>query len=168
MSKFPEPWGNYLLKELIETTAPKMTSFWPQTIGWQVIAVLLLLALIRKSYLAWQAYKRNAYRREALAWLNHLPVYISLNEQPIYRQLPALLRKTALQAFGRDQVSHLSNEHWEHWLDQQCDKTSFSEQYTSYLHPLAYAPQLQLEAQQMKNLLHEINLWIKFHRRLDD
>ena len=164
MSAFPAPWGNYLLQGLVETNTPQSVSLWPQTIGWQLIALVLFGYSIRKSYLAWRTYKRNAYRREALAWINRLPDYTSIGEQPIFRQLPSLLRKTALQGFERQEVSPLSAESWESWLDEKCDKTSFSRECANHLHVLAYTRQPQLEPLQMKVLLNQMTLWITFHK----
>ena len=168
MSEFPAPWGNYLVEGLVPTTLPELVNVWPQTLGWKIVALILLLYAVKKSYTAWRTYQRNAYRREALAWLGNLPAYSNLQEQGIYRQLPALLRKTAQQAFGREEVSQLSNERWERWLDQQCEKTVFSQQCAKQLQVLAYAPEPQFDPQQIQTLLNQISLWIQFHRRPDD
>lgn len=168
MSEFPAPWGNYLIEELVPTMTPQLVSAWPQTLAWKLLAIIFVCYLLKKSYLAWRNYQRNAYRREGLAWLCQLPTYTSMQEQNIYRQLPALIRKTALQAFGRDEVSPLSNEHWERWLDQQCDKTSFADQHTQLLQTLAYASEPKIDPQKMQALLSHIRLWIQFHRRSDD
>ena len=168
MSQFPAPWGNYLVEDLAPIAEPEIVSAWPQTVGWQAIAVILVIYSIRKLYLIWRAYQRNAYRREALAWLQALPAYSDLQQQNIYRQLPALLRKTALYAFGREVVSPLSQQQWEQWLDQQCTGCDFSEQFSSQLHALAYAPAPDFSTTQMRALQNHIGLWIKQHRRLDD
>jgi len=168
LSEFAAPWGNYLVADLLPTAVPQLVSVLPQTLGWQVLAFIILFYVIVKSYRAWRVYQQNAYRREALAWLRNLPPYRNLQEQLIYRQLPTLLRKTALEGFDRSVVSPLSNEHWERWLDQQCDKTSFESQLSKQLQTLAYAPEPQIDTQQMQSLLNQTSLWIQFHRRLDD
>lgn len=168
MSEFAATWGNYLVEELVPTMAPEVVSAWPQTLGWQIVSAIILFFILRKLYLAWRAYQRDAYRREALAWLDNLPEFTNLQEQNEYRQLPVLLRNTALQAFGRPVVSALSNEHWERWLDQQCDKTSFSNQCATQLQRLAYAPEPKFDSQQLELLLKQVRLWVQYHRRLDD
>jgi hypothetical protein len=168
MSEFAAPWGNYMVLDMVPTIAPQLVSFLPQTTAWKILAVVGFLYVARKSYHAWRVYQQNAYRREALSWLSNLPAYSDLKEQPVYRQLPTLLRKTALQAFGREVVSPLSNEHWERWLDQQCDLTSFAQDASNQLKMLAYAREPQLDAQQMQMLFRQISLWIQFHRSADD
>lgn len=168
MSIFQETWGNYLLKEFIETSAPPLISWWPQTLGWKLVPVFFLFFALKKAYLLWQEYKRNAYRREALTWLNDLPSFHNLEQQAVYRQLPALLRKTALTAFKRSQICHLQGSDWDAWLDKQCEKTAFTTRCAKQLHRLSFSPSPQLSPEQMHALINEISLWIKFHRRLDD
>ncbi|PKH87304.1 DUF4381 domain-containing protein [Colwellia sp. Bg11-28] len=94
---FEKPWGNYLLEAIVETKAPDMISFWPQTIAWQLLFILLIMLIIKKVYLSWKNYQANAYRREALVWL----AQCSLSNEEDIRQLPALLRKTAMLANNR-------------------------------------------------------------------
>lgn len=168
MKLFSESWGNYLLNELVETEAPSDISWWPETVGWKILFIGLIAFIAYKAYQSWQTYKRNAYRREALAWLKQLPTYDAILPASIYRQLPALLRKTALSAFDRTEISLLSKQPWERWLDQQCDKTHFVDNCPTLLHCLAYDPQSCISQAQMKTLLTEITLWIKYHRSQHD
>jgi len=168
MKPFSEPWGNYLLNGLVETEAPSNISWWPETVGWKILFVIFIVFIVRKAYLIWQEYKRNAYRREALLWLQQLPDYNAASIASIYRQLPALLRKTALSAFDRTEINLLSKQSWEAWLDQQSDKSHFVDNCPSLLHSLAYDPQCQINQEQMSCLLSEITLWIKDHRRQND
>jgi len=120
-----------------------------------------------------QEYKRNAYRRDALEWLKKLPDYNETcfeGSMPasIYRQLPALLRKTALSAFDRTEINGLSKQPWEAWLDQQCEQSHFEDRCPTLLHRLAYDPQCKINQAQMKQLVSEISTWIKHHRRQYD
>ena len=165
---FDAPWGNYLLKDFIETQQPQMVSLFPQTVGWLIIGLILLIAIFNKIVLAIKLYQSNAYRREALKWLNELPDYINVSQQPIFRTLPTLLRKVALTGFGTDNVVSLSSKEWEVWLDQQCAKTSFSNQCASYLQQLSYSAETVLTSKQIALLTEQISLWINFHRRPND
>ncbi|PKH06118.1 DUF4381 domain-containing protein [Moritella sp. Urea-trap-13] len=168
MIRFPEPWGNYLLKNLAETTAPNAINWWPQTIAWQVLFVAMLVYIGFNVYRAIKKYQNNAYRREALAWLKKLPPYRINEPDTIYRQLPSLLRKVALSGYKRDEVCLLSNKSWLQWLDQQCEKTSFTKIPSFTLNQLAYVPAYDIDAKTMDNLVTEITLWIKYHRGLHD
>lgn len=168
MKPFPEPWGNYLLNGLVETEAPSGISWWPETLGWKILFIIFIAYITRKTYLIWQEYKRNAYRRDALLWLQQLPAYDATSPTTLYRQLPALLRKTALSAFDRTVVNQLSKQSWEAWLDQQCEQSHFVDNCSALLHRLAYDPQCEVNQEQMKRLVSEIRIWIKYHRRQND
>jgi len=161
---FEKPWGNYLLEKLIETQTPESINWLPQTLGWKILALVALLLLIRKVHHVYRDYQRNAYRREALAWLFQCQ---QTNEPELYKQLPTLLRKTALNAFKRSDISQLSGEQWEHWLDQQCQQTSFVTTCPNALHQLAYMPinPSTFEPERYQDLLTQVTLWIKHHRR---
>ena len=168
MIPFEAPWGNYLLKEFIETQQPELISFYPQTIGWLLIGLILLIVLFNKIISAIRRYQSNAYRRDALQWLKELPDDTNVLQQPVFRKLPTLLRKVALAGFGANTVVPLSLKEWEVWLDQQCDKTSFSGSFSSHLEQLSYSSAPKLTPNQIALLREQVSLWISFHRRLND
>ena len=161
---FEMPWGNYALKELVETQAPEVISWWPQTLAWKLILVLVIMFTLSKIYKLYVNYQRNAYRRDAIAWITKLPSYSANSPEAAFRQLPALLRHTAIMGYGREKVSLLSNEAWESWLDEQCSRSEFSSKYSKLLHQLAYAPTIDIPPLEMQNLVKQITLWVKFHR----
>lgn len=163
---FEKPWGNYLLENIIETPLPDKISWFPQTLGWKVLAGVIFLVLVNQLYLTYKNYKRNAYRRKALAWLEENRKLGDIN---FYQQLPALLRKTALHAYKRTEISQLSGEEWEHWLDEHCSRTNFTSYCPNALHQLTFKPQSSVvsPSAQYQELLEQITLWIKFHRCSD-
>lgn len=170
MSLFPEPWGNGMLQGLVETTAPTAISWWPQTLGWKILFGFLAVFLLLKTYSAWCTYKKNSYRREALKWLGQLSnSSLEYSEKKaLYRQLPALLRKTAIIAYGRECVVPLSGGGWEQWLDGQCKQTNISKDYPKLLSQLAFSPVISIEEKKLQELLNQVSLWVKYHRGQDD
>ena len=193
---FEKPWGNYLLEGIVETIAPQNISFWPQTIAWQLIFIVLTIVIIKKVYRTWQEYQANAYRREALAWL----AQCSLANEDDIRQLPALLRKTALLANEvnrhdknslegssnarkrRQDITGLTGKSWAAWLDSHCTRSDFSKATQSascaslsneaLLTQLAYIPKLDLNDGEfnsaLKKLCQQITLWVQHHQLLDE
>jgi hypothetical protein len=159
----PPPWGNYLLKEIVETEAPAAISWLPQTIAWQIIFLLLMILLVCKIWQKYQEYKANAYRREALNWLRNLPRYDEANPHPAYRQIPALLKKTALHYYGREVVNQQRFSEWEHWLDLQCAKCDFENKCPQLFTELAHAPVISIDNQKMSVLIEQVKRWIKYH-----
>lgn len=162
-SPFEKPWGNYLLEKIVETQAPESISWLPQTLGWKFLALAALFVLIRKIYHAYKNYQLNAYRRDALAWLKECQ---KSDDFTFYKQLPSLLKKTALSVYERTEISHLTGAQWEYWLDQQCQQTSFATTCPNVLHQLAYRSKNSdsFNTGQYQALLAQITLWVKHHR----
>jgi Tfp pilus assembly protein PilE len=188
---FEKPWGNYLLDNIIETTAPETISFFPQTIAWKIISIVLIILIIKKAYQSWKTYQANAYRREALAWL----AQCSLTNEEHIRQLPTLLRKTALLAnqvsISEDstaarkrhqEITQLTGPSWAAWLEKQCPNSIFSlekQSATLYhfsnerlLAQLPYVPKLDLNDiefnKALKQLYQQISVWIQCHQLNDE
>lgn len=161
---FELPWGNYLIEGLIETQAPKAIEFWPSTIGWKVVAVIICFYLVHKTIALIQNYQANVYRRQALKTLNDLPYYKSGDAITPYQALPSILRATALQGFKRTDVCLLSGQEWETWLDAQCSDSNFSSLYSGLLATLSYENKHNFDALKMNGLLNEVRHWVKHHQ----
>jgi len=184
---FEKPWGNYLLDAIVETIAPDTINFWPQTIAWKIIFALVTIFILKKSYQSWKNYQANAYRREALAWL----AQCSLSNQDNVRQLPALLRKTAILANQRlinesssladvqlkhkkkstQNIANITGKIWSEWLDKNCIKSDFNNNspnanvgsYTceKLLSQLAYVPAIDVTDKQFNEGLKQLTQQIK-------
>lgn len=165
MKPFEAPWGNYLLDNLVETTAPESVSWLPSTPAWFVVFAIGIAYFLLSLYRRWLAYQRDAYRREALQWLME---FEQNKNQGSYRQLPVLLKKVAIQAFGRDQVAELYGDEWNKWLDQRCESSRFVEQCPNALYQLAYAKSVDIGDTEFEKLLDQIKKWIKEHRWEND
>jgi hypothetical protein len=168
MSEFGSSWGNYLLKEIVETSAPDAISWWPSTLGWKFVALIALFYLIKKIIKTVQKYRYNIYRRQAIKWLDNLPSSHDENSDPIFRQIPALVRLAALNASSREEVTGLNKECWDQWLDKQCKVSRFSSKFPQYLHQLAYSPHFTISSGEMSEFIGEIAVWIKQHRNQYD
>lgn len=99
-----------LLDQLTEPSEPAPVSMAPATVGWVVLAVLLAALLIWLVVFAMRRYRRNAYRREALALLTRAG--------DDGASVAAILRRTALAAYPRDRVASLSGAEWLAFLDR--------------------------------------------------
>lgn len=192
MALFDKPWGNYLLENLVESSAPSPISWLPQTIGWRVFITIVVILLLNKAYKKYQSYRKNSYRREALACIGEvreatknfiadkpladktLPINQLMSQ---YRQLPVLLRQVAIVSFSREEVNHYSGNAWEHWLSQQCNKSNFAQHCPAMLYQLSYWPDSQFidndtfkpqVISQIDTLLEQMSLWVKYHRSSHD
>ena len=160
-SLFPMPWGNYLLKELVEPELPAMVNWWPQTAGWKVVFVIVLIWSIKKAFDTYRRYRLNQYRRDAL---QRLVIIERDGQQTLDRQLPELLKWTAVHGFERAQAAGLFGSEWERWLDQQCDKSDIAQHCSGLLARLSYAPDAKLTPSERVQLFAQARIWIKGHR----
>jgi hypothetical protein len=86
------------LEGLADIVVPEPVSLTPQTAGWIILGVIVIALLATVAVLAWRRYRRNAYRREALALVESTPLIA----------LPALVKRVALAAAPRTEVASLT------------------------------------------------------------
>ena len=113
------PKASEALTALKDVVVPPEVPWTPQTPAWAVLGVVVLLAVL---WLAWRAlrrYRANRYRRDALAELQQLEPQWDAGDVPRTQALltlAALLKRTALAAWPREEVAALSGEAWGRFL----------------------------------------------------
>ena len=134
--------------------------WWPPAPGWYALALALLIIIIWSIYRSWHRYHNNRYRRAAMAELKKIET-----EQDAYvaSSLPALLKRTALHAYPREQVAALSCGQWRGFLDQNCASEPFKGEAGDLLTKLAYHPGA-IKNSDLQLLLYSSKDWIKHHR----
>lgn len=162
---FAKTFGNYLLHGIEEVHLPESVSWWPQTIGWQIMGLLLLITVGYRLYLLAKKWWRNRYRRTALNRLAALEQRADVWQQ-VVRQLPFLLKATALQAYPRSAVAQLSGTRWLEFLDAQFEGAAFSDGPGRGLLQIAYQLENQwnLNEQDADLLISLSRRWIREHR----
>ena len=163
------------IDQLKEMALPAPVSYAPQTWGWWALLTLLVLSLLLVSARRYWQWRRDRYRREALARLAELQQ--RSNDLNALRELPELLKRVALSmpapraprrscrrlrsfsgvetaedqkiaAFGssyRGTVAALGNEEWQAFL-QRHSKQPLPADFSQQLARLAYAPDATLRA----------------------
>ncbi|VVE35274.1 hypothetical protein PIN31115_03849 [Pandoraea iniqua] len=113
------------LADIVTTPAPSWT---PQTIGWPVAAVILMVGLLWFAWRTWRRYRTNRYRREALAQLQQWTIALRLPDSSAaadadiasraraLREIAALLKRVALSAWPREAVASLTGNAWAAFL----------------------------------------------------
>lgn len=156
------------LDQLQELPLPAPPSYWPQTWGWAVLAVVLLVGIGWVALQRWRRYRRNLYRRQAVCALNRLMREISLDPLAV-RELPSLLKRTALAAQepGQHQrVAALRGQGWLDYLRQSAGEPVFPEDSERVLSTLAYAPDeavYALDEGTLKTLIAASRQWVERH-----
>ncbi|NWE77678.1 DUF4381 domain-containing protein [Pseudomonas yamanorum] len=144
------------IEQLKELGLPAPVSYWPQTWGWWVLLGVLAIVLLALGIRAWLHWRRNAYRREALA---HLDAIEDL------RELPALLKRVALSMplapEEHQRVPTLSGTAWQAFLLRHA-RTPLPEDFSRQLASLAYGP-ADMSSAQREQLLAQCKAWVEHH-----
>ncbi|MGR4869829.1 DUF4381 domain-containing protein [Variovorax sp. LARHSF232] len=110
------------LAQLADVAQPPPPPWTPQTVGWDVLAVLLAGVALWLASRALRRYWRNRYRRDALAELKRLEARWQRAEgareegAQVLVALPVLLKRCALAAWPRAQVAGLNGEDWARFI----------------------------------------------------
>lgn len=160
-----DSFGNYLIHGIDEVILPTATSWWPSTIGWQLIAFFISVFTIRYVYQKGQGWWHDRYRREALSKIDELQNDSSVDTLTIVEQLPFYLKATALQAYPRGQVAQLSGLDWIEFLNEKYGSIHFTDNVSEQLIRVSYRPksQWQLSEKDGLILIDMTKLWIKRH-----
>lgn len=135
------------LAQLRDIHLPSPVDAWPPAPGWWLLAALLAAALITLGFYAVRRYRRNAYRRAALAQWHRLQAqYLATDNGAHYlMQLNALVKKAALTCYGPEQVASLSDSAWLQFLDTKVKAPLFNQDTGLLLARAPYQTPHQLE-----------------------
>lgn len=155
------------ISQLQELPLPAAVSYWPQTWGWWALLGLLLAAGLYYAGRGLYRWRRNRYRRAALAELSRLQLALTEPAQTVaaLHQLPELLKRTALSMPKPPAVASFSGQAWQQFL-QGCCPSRLPDDFAQQLALIAYAPDQQLHSlppTQLTQLLNSSRLWLEQH-----
>jgi hypothetical protein len=155
------------LDNLFDIVTPPAVPWWPPAPGWFVVGGAAVVLVIRLAWWAWKRWRAAAYRRAALAEWQRLKTRAADPEErgAALRQLPELIKRTALAAFPRDEVASLSGTAWLQFLDRTGRTDAFTRGTGQLLSELAYDPRLstQLDSAAVEELFGVVRRWIGRH-----
>ncbi len=143
-----------LMELLHPVVYPETVSWLPQTTGWTVLGIWLLLSLLLIGIETLRRYRANAYRREALAILTAIDPFTPDARQ----QLSSLVKQTALAIYSRDTVASLSGDEWQNFLLQSVAPGRLSRSEAQTLSRAAYDP--EIDSTSLKSAARK---WIACH-----
>jgi hypothetical protein len=154
------------LQALRELPLPAPVSYVPKTVGWLVVAVLLVLIALGCAWLAWRRHERSRYRREALAELARIEAKLgdAGTRAAALAQIAPLIKRTALAALPREQVAALSGTAWLAFLRETT--RAFDDDSGALLYTASYAPADRLasvDQEQAQRLARAARDWIVHH-----
>ena len=169
MVQVPEIFGNYAIKGIEEIHFPDPVSWLPQTVGWSVLAALLLIGLGYACTRLVRRWHRDRYRRAAIAQLAELERLAATDTAASLASVPEVLKGTALQAYPRTDVAALTGDAWLSFLDAHYDGPSFSNDVGRLLPQIAYAPKetWPADADAARELIAQVRHWVRGHKGAD-
>lgn len=159
------------LTGLQEIPLPAPVSYMPQTVGWLIVAIVVVIAL---AYGAWRWRKHrlaNRYRVVALAELAVIEQQlVGAREEAsglaAAAALPALVKRTALAVVPRERIASLTDAAWLAFLDRTYPPGGFATGPGRLLPQLAYARAQDVAALRdadLRELIALVRRWIEHH-----
>lgn len=165
MMNSPDPAS---LQNLNDIVLPAAVGWWPWATGWYVLSGLLLIALAWLGYRSLRRWIDNRYRRAALRELQSLAEGMHDPEErdAKLRQIPILLKRTALAVYPRSQVASLSGKDWFRFLNSTVKNPLFNQSTASILNKISYScGELNaIDPDATTALLNASRHWLKKHR----
>jgi len=148
-----------LLELMHGLVMPEPVAWLPQTPGWWIVLGWILAMLF---LLAWQfarRRRRNRYRRDALAELKAIAAQPELGPAESAQRIAALLKRTALVAYPREDVAALYGDDWAGFLKQSAGNDRQIADAADRLAAAAYRPDADGSV-----LTEPASRWIRLHR----
>ena len=161
----PEVFGNYALGDFVEVVPPGPIDWLPQTLGWQIVAIVTAAFTARFLFRTLRKWHQNRYRREAAERLQRIKQGSDGDHQLM--ELNRLLKLTALVAYSRETVAKLSGTPWADFLNDQCAAPVFTNSQMSLLASGSYQP-MDLDRAALDSLCEASARWIDEHRGLQN
>lgn len=156
------------LQNLNAIVLPAPVDWWPLANGWYVVFGIMLIAVSWFGYRSVQRWFANRYRRAALQKLQLLAedIQSEVNRDSSLRQIPILLKRTALSAYPREQVASLSGKDWFGFLNSNIRNPPFTESSFVTLDKISYTcGELgEIDTHSITTLLNASKQWLKHHQ----
>lgn len=111
------------LSHLADIVTPAPISWWPPAPGWWIVGAALLAILAILARHVYLRYRRNAYRRAAIAELSTIT---SVANGASLAAVSSILKRTALAVYPRGEVASLTGAAWLTFLDQSAGTDDFA------------------------------------------
>jgi hypothetical protein len=146
---------------------PEPVSWWPPAPGWWLLLALLFAAGLG-AWLRQRHHARHELRRQALEELERIENRFGRgdDELRILEELSALLRRTAIARYPREQVASLTGQRWLRFLDGVMGGDGFSRGPGRALADAPYRP--SIAADNIPDLIDLCRRWLDAEFRRKD
>jgi hypothetical protein len=151
------------LAGLHDIVLPVPVSMWPATPAAWTLAAVFAFAVAWLIAIGIRRYRSNGYRRDALKGLALIEARFASQPELAVRALPALVKRTALYVFPRQEVAALSGSDWLRFLDSHYADGPFVSGAGALLPEIAYRSR-RLSSDEFARLIQVLRRWIRTHR----
>ena len=150
-----------LVAQLSPVYTPESVLFSPQTIGWFILAVVVVAILIFVIALALNKYRARRYRRLAISLLESLE---PSQTDKVIVEACEILKRVAIKSYDRDVVAGLAGQEWVTFLETR--HKAFDNVTRDILIFSQYHKQekrADMKGDKITIFLTDIKTWIKHH-----
>ncbi|MGO2160997.1 MAG: DUF4381 domain-containing protein [Vibrio toranzoniae] len=161
------PPSTYIFRELRDVTIPDSVSWFPQTIGWKILGVALLLAAFYLAYRLALRWWNNRYRKEALRELMVLDARDKNSTERTFKVLKVVLRyldSDNAKLFGQAYVNRLNA-----YLPVNAGRSTksnafFTDEVSGLWMQSLIDPKVRLTFEQRLEVIQTAMMWLKLHK----
>jgi len=148
---------------------PEPVQFEPVTIGWYILATILLLLAIFITYRVIKKWRENSYRRLAIKQLKKINVSLipTDNCYKAIQQISILLKRVALKSYPRKSVASLYGNEWITFLTKKSKRIKFHPSTTKIITESVYKSSGSAEdvnREELNDFVTDVKKWIGGHR----
>lgn len=161
------PPNTYILRELRDVTIPDSVSWFPQTIGWKILGVALLLAAFYLAYRLALRWWNNRYRKEALKELTVLDARDKNSTERTFKVLKVVLRyldRSNAKLFGQAYVNRLNAYLPVNAGTSTNSNAFFTDEVSGLWMQSLIDPKVRLTFEQRLEVIQTAMMWLKFHK----
>lgn len=158
--------STYILRELHDVTIPESVSWVPQTIGWKVLGVALLLVAFYLAYRIALKWWNNRYRKEALNELILLDARDKNSTERTFKVLKVVLRyldSSNAKLFGQAYVNRL-NAYLPVGANTNTSSAFFADEVSGLWMQSLIDPNVRLTFEQRLEVIQTAMTWLKLHK----
>ncbi|MEZ8202946.1 DUF4381 domain-containing protein [Vibrio splendidus] len=161
------PPSTYILRELHDVAIPDSVSWAPQTIGWKILGVILLLVAIYLAYRLAQKWWNNRYRKEALQELMILDARDKNSTERTFKVLKVVLRyldSSNAKLFGKAYVNRLNDYLPVSANTSENSNAFFADEISELWMQSLTDPNVRLSFEQRLEVIQTAMMWLKLHK----
>ncbi|MDH5887950.1 DUF4381 domain-containing protein [Vibrio splendidus] len=161
------PPSTYILRELHDVAIPDSVNWAPQTIGWKILGVILLLVAIYLAYRLAQKWWNNRYRKEALQELVLLDARDKNSTERTFKVLKVVLRyldSSNAKLFGQAYVNRLNAYLPVSANTSENSNAFFADEISELWMQSLIDPNVRLSFEQRLEVIQTAMMWLKLHK----